>query len=150
LWLGQLYLEDGDAAPAVKHLPIARFLGADDKATLYSLARALRALGKIPEAKELEEKVIEMQRLSTRSSEVLFCRKGAVHRTRGSSEKKQVIQIERRRAQSTLDFAGISYCRRFELICALGLGGEQFHNQICELKLDPGDVNAEFLEGRDC
>lgn len=71
-WLGRLYLEKGDAAQAVKQLQIARSLGADDKATLYSLARALRATGKNEDAKQLDEKIGEMTRLSNRASEVLF------------------------------------------------------------------------------
>jgi tetratricopeptide (TPR) repeat protein len=71
-WLGQLYLEKDDAALAVKHLQNACSLGADDKATLYSLARALRAMGRIGDSKRVERKVIEIQRLNNQANDVLF------------------------------------------------------------------------------
>ena len=75
-WLGRLCLENDNAALAVKHLQIARSLGADDKATLYSLARALRASGKIEASNQVEKQVLEIQHLSTRASEVLFTASG--------------------------------------------------------------------------
>ena len=75
-WLGRLHLESGDAALAVKHLQIARSLGVDDKATLYSLARALHANGKIEDSKQVDQQVLDMQRLSTRAGEVLFTASG--------------------------------------------------------------------------
>ncbi len=75
-WLGRLYLENGGAALAVRHLELARSLGVDDKATLYSLARALRATGKVEESKQVEKQVLEMQQFSTRAGEVLFSASG--------------------------------------------------------------------------
>lgn len=75
-WLGRTYLEKGDAARAVRHLKTARTLGADDKPTLYSLARALRASGKTEESKQVEDQVIALQSRSTTAGTVLFTASG--------------------------------------------------------------------------
>lgn len=75
-WLGRLYLENGDAASAVHHLQIASSLGAEDEATIYSLARALRTAGREQDARRVEEKFMEMQSLSTQAGKVLFTASG--------------------------------------------------------------------------
>lgn len=75
-WIGRAYLEKGDAALAVKHLKIARTLGADDKATLYSLARGLRTVGKTDESKRVEDQVITLQHRSNTAGKVLFTASG--------------------------------------------------------------------------
>jgi tetratricopeptide (TPR) repeat protein len=143
-WLGQLYFEDGDAPRAVKHLQIARTLGADDKATLYSLARALRAIGKIQEAKQLEEKVIDMQRLSTKSGEVLFTASGLNQEGLELEHKGDLLgALDKYRSAVDLDPAGYGFRLNYALaLCRMGRWQEGITQLQEVLKQDPDNSDA--------
>jgi tetratricopeptide (TPR) repeat protein len=143
-WLGQLYLENGDAARAVQHLQIARSLGADDKATLYSLARALRATGKIQEAKQLEERVIEMQRLSTRSSEVLFTASGLNEEGLKLEHNGDLLgALDKYRGAVDLDPTGYGFRLNYALaLCRIGRWQEGITQLQEVLKQDPDNADA--------
>ena len=143
-WLGQLYLERDNAVEAVKHLQTARSLGADDKATIYSLARALRATGKIKDAKLLEQKVIEMQRLSTRSSEVLFTASGLNEEGLRLEHKGDLPgALDKYREAVDQDPTGYGFRLNYALaLCRLGRWQEGIAQLQEVLKEDPDNADA--------
>jgi tetratricopeptide (TPR) repeat protein len=143
-WLGQLYLEDGDAARAVKHFQIARSLGADDKATLYSLARALRATGRIQEAKRIEEEVLEMQRLSNRSSQILFTASGLNEEGLKLEHKGDLLgALDKYHGAVDLDPTGYGFRLNYALaLCRLGRWQEGMIQLQEVLKEDPDNADA--------
>ena len=143
-WLGQLYLENDDAAQAVQQLQIARSLGADDKATLYSLARALRAIGKIQDSKELEKKVIEMQRLSTRAGEVLFTASSLNEEGLRLEHKGDLLgAMEKYREAVDLDQTGYGFRLNYGLaLCRIGKWQEGIAQLQEVLKQDPDNSDA--------
>jgi tetratricopeptide (TPR) repeat protein len=143
-WLGQLYLEHGNAVEAVKHLQAARSLGADDKTTLYSLARALRATGKIEDARLLEQKVMEMQRLSTRSNEVAFSASGLNEEgLRLEHEGDLPGALDKYRGAVNLDPTGYGFRLNYALaLCRLGRWQEGITQLQEVLKEDPDNADA--------
>ena len=143
-WLGQLYLESGDAPLAVKHLQIARSLGADDKATLYCLSRALRAIGRIQDSQKVEEKVMEMQRLSTRASEVLFTASGSNEEGLRLEHKGDLLgAIEKYRDAVDLDPTGYGFRLNYGLaLCRIGKWQEGMAQLQEVLREDPDNADA--------
>lgn len=142
--LGRLYLEKGDAAQAVKQLQIARTLGADDKATLYSLARALRATGKIEDAKQLDEKVIEMTRLSTRAGQVLFTASSLNDEgLRLEHEGDLIGALDKYHGAVDLDPTGYGFRLNYALaLCRTGNWQEGITQLQEVLKEDPDNADA--------
>ena len=143
-WLGQLYLENDNATQAVQQLQIARSLGADDKATLYSLARALRAIGKIQDSKELEKKVIEMQRLSTRAGEVLFTASSLNEEGLRLEHKGDLLgAMEKYREAVDLDQTGYGFRLNYGLaLCRIGKWQEGIAQLQEVLREDPDNADA--------
>jgi tetratricopeptide (TPR) repeat protein len=143
-WLGQLYLENGDASRAVKDLQTARSLGAGDKTTLYSLARALRATGRSQEAKRIEEEVLKMQRLSTRSSEVLFTASGLNEEGLKLEHKGDLLgALDKYHGAVDLDPTGYGFRLNYALaLCRLGRWQEGVTQLQEVLKEDPDNADA--------
>lgn len=142
--LGKIYLEKGYAAQAVKQLQIACSLGADDKATLYSLARALRATGRIQEAKRVDEKVLEMQRLSTRAGEVLFAASGLNEEGLKLEHKGDLLgALNKYRGALDLDPTGFGFRLNYALaLCRIGRWEEGITQLQEVLKEDPDNADA--------
>lgn len=143
-WLGRLYFEKGDATSAVQHLEIASSLGSNDKSTLYALARALRASGKDQEAKRVDEKVIELQRLNTQAGDVLFAASGANEEGLKLERDGDLPDaLEKYRKAVDLDPTGYGFRLNYALaLCRLG----RWQNGIVQLhevlKEDPDNVDA--------
>ena len=143
-WLGCLYFENGNAVLAVKHLQIARSLGADDKATLYSLARALRASGKIEDSKEVEKQVLEIQRLSDRAGEVLFTASGLNEEGLKLEHDGDLLgAMEKYREAVDLDKTGYGFRLNYALaLCRIGKWQEGIAQLQEVLREDPDNVDA--------
>lgn len=143
-WLGRLYLENGDAAMAVKHLRIAGSLGVDDKATLYSLARALRAIDKIEDSKQVEAQVLDMQRLSTRSGEVLFTASGLNEEgLRREHSGDLPGALDKYHAAVDLDPTGYGFRLNYGLaLCRIGKWQEGIAQLQEVLEQDPDNADA--------
>jgi tetratricopeptide (TPR) repeat protein len=143
-WLGRLYLENDDAAQAVRHLQIARSLGVDDKATLYSLSRALRAMGKIQDSQQVEERVLEMQRLNTKANEVLFTASGLNEEGLRLEQKGDLLGATKKYRQAVdLDQTGFGFRLNYGLaLCRIG----NWHEGIAQLqevlRQDPDNADA--------
>lgn len=142
-WIGQLYLENGNGVQAVQHLQIARSLGADDKATLYSLARALRAMGKIQESKQVEEQVVKMQQLSNRAGEVLFTASGLNEEGLSLEHEGDLSgALDKYRKAIDLDPTGYGFRLNYALaLCKLGRWSEAI-TQLQEVRKEAPD-NAD-------
>jgi tetratricopeptide (TPR) repeat protein len=67
--LGSLYLRVGRPHDAVEHLQAALRADPDDRSAIYNLQMALRADGREQEAKQVEARMAEVIRRSTRASE---------------------------------------------------------------------------------
>ena len=143
-WLGRLYLENDDPTQAVKHLKIARSLGEDDKATLYSLARALRAIGKIEDAKRVEEQVIEMQHLSNRAGKDLFTASGLNEEGLKLEHQGDLTgALEKYRKAVDLDPTGYGFRLNYALaLCRIGRWQEAITQLHEVLKEDPDNADA--------
>jgi len=143
-WLGRLYLENGDAALAVKHLQIARTLGVDDKATLYSLARALRAMGKIEDSQQVEKQFLDMQRLSTKANEVLFTASGLNEEGLRLEHTGDLLgAMEKYRAAVDLDQTGYGFRLNYALaLCRVGKWREGITQLQEVLREDPDNADA--------
>ena len=142
--LGRLFLENGDAVQAVKPLEIAHSLGSDDKATLYSLARALRATGKTEEAKRLEAQVVQRQHLSDQSGKVLFAASG-LNEEGLRLEHQGDIQgaLEKYRNAVDMDPTGYGFRLNYALaLCRLGRWQEAITHLNQVLKDDPDNGDA--------
>ena len=105
---------------------------------------ALRAIGKIEEAKLIEEKVIEMQRLSTRSSEVLFTAPG--FNEEGLKLEHQGDLVARwsdYRGALDLDPTGYGFRLNYALaLCRLGRWQEGITQLQEVLKEDPDNADT--------
>ena len=143
-WLGQLYFENGDAALAVKHLQIALSLGVDDKATLYSLARALRAIGRIEDSKQMEKQFLDMQRLSTNANEVLFTASGLNEEGLRLEHKGDLLgALEKYREAVDLDQTGYGFRLNYALaFCRIGKWREGIAQLQEVLREDPDNADA--------
>ncbi|MGB6746357.1 MAG: tetratricopeptide repeat protein [Terracidiphilus sp.] len=143
-WLGRLYLENGDAALAVKHLQTARSLGLDDKATLYSLTRALRAIGKIDDSKQVEEQVLKMQRLSTQAGEVLFTASALNEEGLKLEHNGDLLgALDKYHAAVDLDPTGYGFRLNYGLaLCRIGKWEDGIAQLQEVLKEDPDNANA--------
>lgn len=143
-WLGQLYLENGDAPLAVKHLQMARTLGVDDKATLYSLARALRAIGKIEDSKQVEKQFLDMQRLSTKANEVLFTASGLNEEGLRLEHSGDLLgAMEKYRKAVDLDRTGYGFRLNYALaLCRVGKWREGIAQLQEVLREDPDNADA--------
>lgn len=143
-WLGRLYLENAAAAQAVKHLKIARSLGVDDKATLYSLARALRAIGKIEDSRQVEKQVLEMQRLSTKANEVLFTASGLNEEGLRLEHNGDLLgAMEKYREAVDLDQTGYGFRLNYALaLCRIGKWREGIAQFQEVLREDPDNADA--------
>lgn len=143
-WLGQMYLENADAAQAVKHLQVARSLGVDDKATLYSLSRALRANGQTEDARRVEEQVMQMQHLSNQAGKVLFTASGL--NEEGLTLERQgdlVGALEKYHKAVDLDPTGYGFRLNYALaLCRLGKWQEAITQLHEVLKEDPNNADA--------
>ena len=142
--LGRIYLEKGDTAQAVKQLQIARSLGADDKATLYSLARALRATGKKEDAKPLDEKIGEMTRLSDKAGQVLFAASSLNEEgLKLENEGDLVGALEKYHGALDLDPTGYGFRLNYALaLCRTGKWEEGITQLQEVLKEDPDNADA--------
>jgi tetratricopeptide (TPR) repeat protein len=143
-WLGRLYLENDGPTQAVKHLEIARSLGIDDKTTLYSLARALRATGKTEDAKRVEAEVIEMQHLNTQAGKVLFTASGLNEEGLRLEHQGDLLgALDKYRKAVDLDPTGYGFRLNYALaLCRLGKW-QQAITQLNEvLKEDPDNADA--------
>lgn len=143
-WLGQLYLENDDAALAVKHLGVARSLGMDDKATLYCLARALRATGKTEDARRVEQQVIEKQHLSDQAGKVLFTASGLNEEGLALEHQGDLPGAsEKYRKAVDLDPTGYGFRLNYALaLCRLGKWQEAITQLHEVLKEDPNNADA--------
>lgn len=143
-WLGRLCLENDDPAGAVKHLRIARSLGVDDKASLYSLARALRAMGRLEEAKEVEKRVIEMQHFSTEAGKVLFTASGLNEEGLTLEHKGDLHgALEKYHKAVDLDPTGYGFRLNYALaLCRLRRWQEGIAQLQEVLKEDPDNADA--------
>jgi len=143
-WLGRLYLESGDAALAVKHLQVARSLGIDDKATLYSLSRALRATGEIEDSQKVDQQVLDMQRLSTRAGEVLFTASGLNEEGLGLEHNGDILgALEKYRNAVDLDPTGYGFRLNYGLaLCRIGKWQDGIVQLQEVLKQDPDNADA--------
>ena len=143
-WLGRLYFENGDAALAVKHLQMARSFGADDKATLYSLARALRTSGKIEDSRQVEKQVVEMQRLNDRASEVLFTASGLNEEGLKLEHNGDLLgAMEKYREALDLDRTGYGFRLNYALaLCRVGQWQEGIAQLQEVLREDPDNADA--------
>jgi tetratricopeptide (TPR) repeat protein len=142
--LGQLYLQDGRALKAVKHLKRALYDAPDDRATLYSLMLALRKTGHFEEAKPLEERMAELQHQSNRASEVGLAA-SALNNDGIQLEKSGDIRgaLAKYRAALDLDPTGFGFRLNYGLaLCRLG----RWHDGAVELhevlRLDPDNADA--------
>jgi tetratricopeptide (TPR) repeat protein len=143
-WMGQLCLENGNPATAVEHLQIASSLGANDKTTLYSLARALRATGKVQESKRVDEKVIELHRLSARAGDVLFAASGANEQGLALEHQGDLVgALTKYREAVDLDPTGYGFRLNYALaLCRLGRWQEGIDQLHRVLKEDPDNADA--------
>ena len=143
-WLGQLNFEKGDAALAVKHLQIARSLGVDDKVTLYTLARALRAVGKIEDSKQIEKQFLDMQRLSTKANEVLFTASGLNEEGLRLEHSGDLLgAMEKYRRAVGLDQTGYGFRLNYALaLCRVGKWREGIAQLQEVLREDPDNADA--------
>lgn len=143
-WLGRLCLENDDAALAVKHLQAARSLGADDKATLYSLARALRVNGKLEDSKQVEEQVEKMQRLSTQAGKVLFAASGLNEEGLRLEHSGDLTgALDKYHAAVDLDPTGYGFRLNYGLaLCRIGKWQEGIVQLQEVLKQDPDNADA--------
>ena len=143
-WLGRCYLENSDAPRAIKHLQIARSLGVDDKATLYSLERALRATGKMEDAKQLEQDVLKEQRLDTHAGEVLFTASGLNEEGLRLEHQGDILgALDKYRAAVDLDPTGYGFRLNYALaLCRTGRWQEAITQLHEVLKEDPDNTDA--------
>ena len=143
-WLGQLCLEMGKPASAAEHLQIASSLGANDKTTLYSLARALRAIGKVQESKRVDEKVIELQRLNSQAGDVLFAASGANEQGLALEHEGDLVgALNKYREAVDLDPTGYGFRLNYALtLCRLGRWQEGIVQLHRVLKDDPDNADA--------
>lgn len=143
-WLGRLYLENDDPTEALKHLETARSLGIDDKTTLYSLARALRATGKTGDAKRVEAQVIEMQHLNNQAGKVLFTASGLNEEGLKLEHQGDLNgALEKYRKAVDLDPTGFGFRLNYALaLCRLGKWQEGITQLNEVLKKDPDNGDA--------
>lgn len=143
-WLGRCLLEHGDAPQAVKHLQIARSLGRDDKTTLYALVRALRATGKIQDARQLEEKIVDQQHLDTHANEVLFTASGLNQQGLNLEHQGDILgALDKYRAAVELDPAGYGFRLNYALaLCRTGRWQDAVTQLHQVLKQDPDNADA--------
>lgn len=143
-WLGRLYVENGDPTQAVKHLEIARSLGFDDKTTLYSLARALRATGKTEDAKRVEAEVIAVQHLNTQAGQVLFTASGLNEEGLRLEHQGDLHgALEKYGKAVDLDPTGFGFRLNYALaLCRLGKWQQAITELNEVLKEDPDNADA--------
>jgi tetratricopeptide (TPR) repeat protein len=142
--LGQIYLEDGEAAEAVKHLQQSLSSGSDDRATLYALARALRKSGKLDEAERIDKRMAELLQEGHHASEVLF--PAAELNSQGMQlEKSGDVRsaLAKYKAALDLDPSGYGFRLNYALaLCRLG----QWQDGVVELRevlrVDPDNADA--------
>jgi tetratricopeptide (TPR) repeat protein len=142
--LGQIYLEDGEAAEAVKHLQQSLSSGSDDRATLYALARALRKSGNLDEAERVDKRMAELLQEGHHASEVLF--PAAELNSQGMQlEKSGDVRaaLAKYKAALDLDPSGYGFRLNYALaLCRLG----QWQDGVVELRevlrVDPDNADA--------
>ena len=122
----------------------SRALGADDKATLHSLALALRTSGKIEDSKQVEKQVLEMQSLNTRANEVLFTAAGLNEEGLRLEHNGDLPgAMEKYRAAVELDQTGYGFRLNYALaLCGVGKWREGITQLQEVLSEDPDNADA--------
>jgi Flp pilus assembly protein TadD len=142
--LGQMYLENGEAADAVKHLQQSRSSGSDDRATLYALARALRKSGNLDEAERIDKRLAELVQESHHAGEVLF--PAAELNSQGVQlEKSGDVRgaLAKYKGALDLDPSGYGFRLNYALaLCRLGQWQEGVVELREVLRVDPDNADA--------
>jgi len=142
--LGSQYLRLGQAQQAIEHLRVASRLQPDDRNVLYALARALRAAGRMDEAKPLMERLSQSAReQALNDPEVL--KAGELNNAGVALEKQgdYAAALEKYRAALEISPQEIGFRRNLALVlCRL----ERWKEAVVELKevlkAAPGDPDA--------
>ena len=142
--LGRIYWANENAAGAIEHLRAARSLGAEDRATLYALSRALRETGHLEEAKQVDEKVIELMRRDVNATQVSMTASGLNDEGIGL-EKFGDVQAAMVKYKAALDLDPTGYGFRLNYglaLCKLGHWREGIVQLREVLKADPNNADA--------
>jgi tetratricopeptide (TPR) repeat protein len=142
--LGQLYLQDGEAAKALDHLKIALLRDPSDVAILYSLDRALRRAGKLEEAKPIEKQLAELRAQSDRASTVALAA-SRLNDEGIAMEKSGDVRaaLAKYRAALDLDPTGTGFQLNYGLaLCRLGRWEDGIAELREVLRLDPDNHEA--------
>ena len=142
--LGRIYWANENAAGAIEHLRAARSLGAEDRATLYALSRALRETGHLEEAKQVDEKVIELMRRDVNATQVSMTASGLNDEGIGL-EKFGDVQAAMVKYKAALDLDPTGYGFRLNYglaLCRLGHWQEGIVQLREVLKADPNNADA--------
>ena len=142
--LGRIFWANENAAEAIEHLRAARSLGAEDKPTLYALSRALRETGQLEEAKQVDEKVIELERRVVNASQVSMTASGLNEQGIGLEKSGDVqAAMVKYKAALDLDHTGYGFRLNYGLaLCRLGHWQEGIVQLREVLKADPNNADA--------
>ena len=142
--LGRAYWANDNTAEAIEHLRAARSLGAEDKTTLYALSRVLHATGQLEEAKQVDEKIIELERRVVNASQVSMTASGLNELGLGL-EKSGDVQAAMVKYKAALDLDPTGYGFRLNYglaLCRLGHWQEGIVELREVLKADPDNADA--------
>ena len=142
--LGRIDWANGNAAEAIEHLRAARSLGAEDKTTLYALSRVLHATGHLEEAKQVDEKVIELEHGVVNAIQVSMTASGLNDEGIGL-EKSGDVQAAMVKYKAALDLDPTGYGFRLNYglaLCRLGHWQEGIVQLREVLKANPNNADA--------
>lgn len=142
--LGKLYFRLGQPQLAVVHLTAAMRSGANDRATVYSLGRVLRATGNLKEAEAIDDRLKSLLAASTDRSAVML-EATALNNSGVELEKTGRCDsaLVKYAAAAELDPLNPGFRRNMALcLCRLGRWKEGAAELQEVLRLDPDDAEA--------
>jgi tetratricopeptide (TPR) repeat protein len=143
--LGQVYLENGKTTDAITHLKIALSYTPDDRATLYSLARALGKAGRIAEADAVNKQITEQLEARHHASDVGWqaseLNSEGIELQEAGDVKSALVKYK---AAVDLDPTGFGFRLNYALaLCRVG----QWQDAVAELhevlRVDPNNADAQ-------